>query len=324
MENQLDDKDTSVFYLYGDSQRLTPDVDPPARQFTITQGTFLEYCTVAAEKLGYTADIALFPDGEYDAAGSIKSIDAKPVAKVVLKKNNQTASELYNSLFLPDTSRVAYSKTMLSDSQIEKLTAQNSLDNIVFKIYQDKADMDKINRYVVDSAVIEGNVQAINAASVKLTRYNEYLKNRYRSGFSIEGSGISGFPLYLKEAMVTILPFLNSEAASKDAIISQAKMAVNNTPAYAMIITRGNSRTAQVQAGMLYSRVQLEAEAMGLAVQPLSQSLEEYPQMSDCYKGVHKDFAPNGDMIQMLFRIGKPVENVPVSMRRDATDLLMK
>lgn len=27
---KLDDKDASVFYLYGDSQRLTPDIDPPA------------------------------------------------------------------------------------------------------------------------------------------------------------------------------------------------------------------------------------------------------------------------------------------------------
>lgn len=321
---KLDEKDASAFYLYGDSQRLTPDVDPPARQFTITQGTFLEYCAVAAEKLGYTADISLFPDGVYDADGSAGSIETKPAAKVTLRKSNQTASDLYNALFLPDTSRVAYSETKLSDAQLEKLTAQNSYGNILFRIYQDKADMDKISRYVTDSAVIEGNVHAINADSVKLTRYNEYLKNRYRSGFSIEGSGVSGFPLYLKEAMVTMLPFLNSEAASKDAIVSQAEMAVNHTPAYAMIITKDNGRTAQVQAGMLYSRVQLKAEAAGLAVQPLSQSLEEYPQMSDCYQGIHKDYAPDGGTIQMLFRIGKPVENVPVSMRRDASDLLMK
>lgn len=46
--------------------------------------------------------------------------------------------------------------------------------------------------------------------------------------------------------------------------------------------------------------------------------------MSDCYKGIHREYAQDGATIQMLFRIGKPVENVPVSMRRDAADLLMK
>jgi len=63
---------------------------------------------------------------------------------------------------------------------------------------------------------------------------------------------------------------------------------------------------------------------MGLAVQPLSQILEEYPEMASLYTQVHAEYAPNGETIQMLVRVGRPTQEVPRSMRRDAADLLME
>jgi len=320
---KLDASDSNTFYLYGDSSMLTPDVDPPARQFTISQGTFLEYISVSAAHLGYGADITLFPDGEYD--GSASSIDTKPVAKVTLKKNDVAIDDtLYNNLFLPDTSRVAYQNNKLTDLQVAHLMQQNSADNLILNIYQDDANMARISGYVVDSTKIEGGIKEINDSSVALTRINEYQQNKYRYGFSIASSGTSGFVLYFKEALVTLIPSMNNDAASENAIVSQAELAIANTPAYAFIISKDNSRKSQVEAGRLYSRVQLEAESMGLAVQPLSQSIEEYPQMSELYVQIHADYAPKGATIQMLFRVGKPLQNVPQSMRRDVTDLLIK
>lgn len=320
---KLDASDNNSFYLYGDSSMLTPDVDPYGRQFTISQGTFLEYISVSANHLGYKADITLFPDGEYD--GSASSIDAKPVAKVMLKKIDGTMDDsLYNDLFLPDTSRVAYQNEKLTDLQVANLMQQNSAENLILNIYQDDANMAKISKIVVDSAKIEGGIKAINDSSVALTRINEYQQNKYRYGFSIASSGTSGFMLYFKEALVTLIPSMNNDAASQNAIVSQAELAVANTPAYAFIVTKDNSRKLQVEAGILYSRVQLEAESMGLAVQPLSQSIEEYPQMSELYAQIHADYAPKGATIQMLFRVGKPLQNTPLSMRRDVTDFLIK
>ena len=320
---KLDGSDKSAFYLYGDQALLPPDVDPPARQFTVSQGTFLEYCSISAGHLNRQADIVLFPDGEYD--GSAQSIGKYPVAKVTLKKEQGAADNtLYNALFLPDTSRAAYRNEKLSDSEIEKLRRQNTEKDLTLNLYQDQTDMDKISRYVVESARIEGGIDAINEESVKLTRINEYQKNKYGYGFSLESEGTSGFALYTKETLVTLLPFLNSNAASEDAIVSQAEMAVENTPAYALILTKDNSRASQVQAGMLYARVQLTAESMGLAVQPLSQSIEEYSQMSELYRGIHNDYAPGTATIQMLVRIGRPVQSVPRSMRRDVNDLLIR
>ncbi|MBN1321465.1 MAG: hypothetical protein JXA87_11580 [Thermoleophilia bacterium] len=51
---------------------------------------------------------------------------------------------------------------------------------------------------------------------------------------------------------------------------------------------------------MARARLQLTAQSMGLAVQPLSQMLEEYPE------------------------VGRSTKDVPRSMRRDAADLVIE
>ena len=75
---------------------------------------------------------------------------------------------------------------------------------------------------------------------------------------------------------------------------------------------------------MAYARLQLTAQSMGLAVQPLSQVLEEYPEMEALRTRAHAGYAPAGETIQMLVRVGRPTKDVPRSTRRDAADLVME
>ena len=48
-------------------------------------------------------------------------------------------------------------------------------------------------------------------------------------------------------------------------------------------MTEGNDRKTQVNAGRAYVRAQLAATAHGLAMQPLSQALQEYPEQAAPY-----------------------------------------
>ena len=77
------------FLLYVDPARLSPKADPPGRQVTISQGTFLEYVRVAAENLGYESEMQLFPEGEYGSDGSAANLGSKPVARVTLKRGSR-------------------------------------------------------------------------------------------------------------------------------------------------------------------------------------------------------------------------------------------
>lgn len=320
---RLDEQDKMSFWLFVDPDRLTPEVDPYARQTVITQGTFLEYVRVAGDQFGYRTSIILFPNGQFEQAASAESLKTKPVAKIILQQVEPNRSPLYDAMFTPDTSRVAYQDIKLTDDEIRQLRSLNTFDGITLEFFQDKSNLDRLHQLAEAGTKIENDIPGIVALSSKLFRPNEYQKNKYRYGFSFEGGGMSGPMMYVLEALLTALPSMNNTEAAKNTAINQTKLAVANTPAYALIITRDNGRTAQVNAGILYSRFQLAAATMGFAMQPMSQVLEEFPEMREQYAAVHRAYAPQGGTIQMLVRLGKPVKQVPRSMRRDVREIII-
>ncbi len=318
----LDKSDPMVFYLYADSSRITKEVDPYARQMMISQGTFLEYVAVAGEEEGYHADIRLFPDGTYDESSLSESMDSKPVAKITLTKAQPGNSVLYDALFLPDTNREAYQAKKLTGAQVSALESLSSISGVSIKLYQDQWDLSNIGKFALQSATIEAGVTRVMDESNAIFRANEYQKNKYRYGYSVEGQGTSGFMKNILQGLVTLFPSMNTGKAASQNFISYTKTSVEHTPAYAMVITTGNSRLEQVESGMLYSKLVLTGHTLGLAMQPLSQVLEEYPEMETPYSEFNKAYAPDGGTIQMLFRVGVTTKSVPLSMRRAVQSLI--
>jgi hypothetical protein len=321
---KLDEQDKMSFLLYIDADRLTPQVDIYSRQITISQGTFLEYVSIAAGKLGYGTDISLFPDGEFDAAGTVDSIRNKPVARVTLEPGATVDNPLYDAMFLPDTSRVAYLKTQLTSGQVKQLQGLNTDEQISLSILQEKMNADELGKLAMEGATVEAYVPRVAKETNDLFRANEYQKNAFRYGFSLEGQGYQPFSIFLVQSLLSIVPSMNDEKTTTDAFLSATKTEVENTPAYVLMITKDNSRTSQVKTGVLYSRFMLTAQTMGLCMQPLSQVTEEYPEMRTLYEKVHKEYAEPGQTIQMLARIGRPAQSVLPSMRRDALELISK
>lgn len=318
------DTDKNVFYLFADSERLTKEVDPYARQTMVTQGTFIEYVRVAGEKSGYKTDINLFPDGEYDEQNLEESMKNKPVAKITITKTESKSSALYDYMFLPDTNRGAYKKQELTPEEIKQLLAINTDSDMTLKIFQDEANKKNLGNYALEGAKIESGIHRINQESANVFRANEYQKNKYRYGFSVEGQGTTGIMKHVMQGLVTLFPSINNEKNSANLYVKSTQTAVDNTPAYAMIITKDNSRTEQVKSGMLYSRLILTAHSLGLVMQPPSKVLEEYAEMREQYTKIHKDFAPKGGTIQMFFRMGQPTQEFPQSMRRDVMDIIVQ
>lgn len=318
---RLDPEQPQVFYLYADSGRLSEQADPEARQLMISQGTFLEYIRTAAQKSGYEASITLFPDGAYDERELIKSMRTKPVAAVSLAEHAPFASPFYDYIFLPDTNRGAYLSDSITTEQAAALQAAGK-DGGVVRVLQNPADVRQLGELAVQGAITEAGTGRVMQEAEKIFRPNEREKNKYRYGFSVEGQGSNGLMKHILQGIVTLFPSMNSGQAASDQMIRSTEDAVHNTPAYAMIVTADNSRVSQVKSGMAYSRMILAAHHAGLALQPLSQVLEEYEEMGELYNSIHRTYAPGGGIIQMLVRVGKPEKQAPHSMRRDVMDLV--
>ncbi len=87
------------------------------------------------------------------------------------------------------------------------------------------------------------------------------------------------------------------------------------TPAYLWIVTEGNTRAQQILAGRAYVRVNLAGTAVGLAMHPNEQALQEYPQVAQQYQAIHTLLGTPAPRytVQMLARVGYLPSTTPVA-----------
>ena len=75
--------------------------------------------------------------------------------------------------------------------------------------------------------------------------------------------------------------------------------------AYVWLTTSGNRRRDQLEAGRAYVRLNLKATELGLSMHPLSQALQEYPEMDELRGALDRRLqTPDGHRVQMLARLG--------------------
>lgn len=165
------------------------------------------------------------------------------------------------------------------------MTMLRSVQTVLRK-YADFSGSDKKEMTTLGSFVIEGTL--IETENAIATKESDAL--------------FSGFMKYFLQGLITIDPALNDDATG-----------AKNTQA---------TSTEQVQAGILYAHSCLHARTLRLVMQPLSQVVHGYPTMAVPYVAIHADYAPEGQTIHMLVRMGTATTQHPVSMRRDANSLV--
>ncbi|HXD05219.1 MAG TPA: twin-arginine translocation pathway signal protein, partial [Burkholderiaceae bacterium] len=79
-----------------------------------------------------------------------------------------------------------------------------------------------------------------------------------------------------------------------------------STPAFLWLVSTGNDRATQIAAGRAYARVQLAATAHGIAMQPLQQALQEYPEQAGPHAAIRRllDAPAPAQTVQMWARVG--------------------
>lgn len=314
----LDPNEKMKFTLFLDETRLLPATDPLHRQSVISQGTFIELVDIAASKLGYAADIKLFPEGEYGS--SAEEIHKTPTAEVTLIPSKSEESPVYGSIFERATNRTPYLTKPLSEEQIDRLTALNDFDSIGVVVFQDSDELSQLKDLAVKGVAIESRLQATMTESHVVLRFNEYQKNKYRNGLTMSSQGFSWIKQFLIESGATLFP---PSLEQEGKIWREAEgTRIEKTPAYVMIFSDKNDRATQIQVGRLYSRIQLTGTAMGLSMQPTMQVTEEYPEMKELYEKVTELFVRNGQTVQMLFRVGTSEKKIEHSPRRDVMELI--
>jgi hypothetical protein len=98
------------------------------------------------------------------------------------------------------------------------------------------------------------------------------------------------------------------------------------TPCFVWTKTRGNGRIEQLEAGRDWLRLDLAANAGGLGIHPLSQGLQEFPEMEPIHEAMRRatGVAP-GERLQMFGRLGHPsAPGIRVAPRWPAESRIMR
>jgi hypothetical protein len=83
------------------------------------------------------------------------------------------------------------------------------------------------------------------------------------------------------------------------------------------MVSEDNERATQVHAGRAFARAQLAATAQGVAMQPLQQALQEYPEQAVPHAQIRRllDADAPGQTLQMWARVGHAPPAAPAPRR---------
>lgn len=306
--------------LYVDQTRLLPETDPFARQIHIGQGCFLETLSIAANGLGYQAEIEYFPQGEYSNA----VIENLPVARVVLtKKTIIDADPLFKQILKRQSNKREYDNSRLTPVQKSQLLALPMATQTSLTLQDSEVENTYLQQLLTEAMAIESGNKARDLETIKMFRFNDQEVQKYRDGFGLEHAGVTGIKKFMIEGL-----FLDREKTEKDPSdfgkqgVDITRSISESTSSFAWITTEGNSRLQQVKVGRDYCRLNLTTTAMGLAQHPMSQVLQEYQDMLPLQEQFKQHFNIRADQtVQMFVRLGKS-EKTAHTPRRLVSSLL--
>ena len=283
--------------LYVDQTRLLPHTDPFSRQIVAGLGCFLELLTLAAAQDGYGVRLDLFPDGE-DATG----LDDRPVAIAYFE---QRAGIAEPELF----AQIPHRRSLKDPYDVDQPVAGDTLaavQNAVARGSQvggttDLARVTALRELTVQAFEIEFETPRTYKESVDLFRIGHREVDANPDGLDFTG------PFF--ETLRLSGQFSRDKALDRDGFsyktgLDMVRDTARTGMGYVWLTTAGNSRADQITAGRDWVRLNLATSALGLGVQPMSQALQEFPEMAALYAKAHEMLAPGGGTVQMLGRLG--------------------
>ena len=268
--------------LLRDPKRNLPMTDPHNRQLTIGLGCFLELMSIAATQQGLGVDHDLFPQGE-DGPVAISTFkqgaESDPLFSQVMKR--RSCKEPFDDRPVP----VDYA-TSLSD----------------FATIIDQAEpVAALRKLTWDAFMVEAMTPHTMRESVDLMRFGKAEINANPDGIDLGGPFLEALML---AGQLTREDQLDPSSNSFQQGVEIYREMLAATPAYAVLTSATNTRADQIDTGRKWLRLNLMTTRLGLALHPVSQALQEYPEMAAHYKSAHDMLAQPGHTVQMLGRLG--------------------
>lgn len=291
--------------LYPDLTRLTPEIDPLARQTVIGYGAFLELLRQAASTRGHRLDIGRFPDGVDE-----ERLDDRPIADVTFIPDGFEADPLAAHITARRTNRDGFdADRAVAEAVMQRIAAAVPPSTATLTWTSAPERVDEIAALARRAWVVENANEPTHLESVRLTRIGADEVNAQPDGLSVLGLSIEALHaagLFTREKMEA------DESFARTQVVKTYNAAIDETATFAWLITPDNSRDAQLAAGAAWVRINQAGTREGVSMHPTSQLLEEFPAMQPLARAFADlvGLAPPA-RVQGLFRLGYGKDGEP-------------
>ena len=312
-------REAGRIHLNCDSERLLPETDPFGRQILIGCGAFLELAVIAAAQRGVSVKVELFPDG---APADQALPKGSRVATLVLgEAGSASADPLFAQIVRRHTRKTAYANDRaLPETLVRSWDETASRFGLRSGVAAGAAAMDPIRRITREAYEIEATTARTWLESARVMRIGPGAIAANPDGISLNSPMV--------RALYTVGLFDPMEVPVKGTSSLQRVMdrwvPFETASGFLWLASPDNTRPTQVAAGRAYVRSHLLATAVGVDMHPLSQALQEFPEMRGPFEAIHKTLGltGSGETLQMLSRVGFATEPRGPSPRRSLGALL--
>lgn len=269
--------------LHRAPERRLPETDPHDRQITIGMGCFLELMVLAAHAAGHATALTLYPEGPQGPVAEVRFGEAatEPDPLFAHVEARRSCKEPYEDRALTAEDRAtlaAHARLITRPEPVAKLRALTS------------AAWD-----------VEAGTARTHRESVDLMRLGRREIEATPDGIDLGGPFLESL---MRVGLLTRDTLLDPESRAHAQSMEMYRAMLAATPAYAVLTTPGNTRAEQIAAGRRWMRLDLAAAGQGVALHPVSQCLQEYPEMTEHRARAHRLLAAPGETVQMLGRVG--------------------
>lgn len=284
--------------VYVDLGKRLPYTDPPDRQITIGFGCMLELLRMAAAEQGFRVDMMPFPDGQ-----PYPRLNGNRMAQVAFVRDEAVARDpLFASVLARRSTKEPYDKRRPVEQAVLDKTLQGAVVGLDVGWTLDAAQMKRITDLAWLAWMIEYETDLTRKESIDLMRIGNRAVVENPDGIDLGGVQMGLF----KMTGIVSKEGLNEVGSQAYNIgIDMYREIIQSAMGFVWIKADENTRFSQLDAGRDWVRMNLAAQQIGLCIHPLSQMLQEFPEMAEPYEAIHKELAvERGGVVHMLGRVG--------------------
>ncbi len=258
--------------LFCDLDRRLPETDPLDRQIVIGLACFCELAAVAATAIGHRLEVVPFPEGE-----AHPRLDRRPVAHLTLVPAAGAAVDpLFTQVMVRRSTKRPYDMARPVPPAATAALGALSAPGLTVAAVTDAALTGQVRDLTWRAWEVEAATPRTHQESVDLMRIGRREIEANPDGISLGGPFLEGLSLIGQRSRAQLADPA-SAATRQGHDMYRAMLAA--TPAYVTVTAEDGSRAGAFAAGRAYLRANLTAASLGLAMQPVSQALQEFPEM---------------------------------------------